>query len=77
VDIGNRSAPVIRFGVFEVDLQAEELRKNGLKLRLRGQPFQALAMLVEGRPLDLFWIESYGRFSDLEDPSARGKKPSN
>jgi Tol biopolymer transport system component/DNA-binding winged helix-turn-helix (wHTH) protein len=42
-----RSVPVIRFGVFEVDLRAEELRKNGSKLRLRGQPFQILAMLLE------------------------------
>jgi DNA-binding winged helix-turn-helix (wHTH) protein len=47
VDRANRSAPVTRFGVFEVDPQAEELRKNGLKLRLRGQPFHVLAMLLE------------------------------
>jgi Tol biopolymer transport system component/DNA-binding winged helix-turn-helix (wHTH) protein len=38
---------VIRFGVFEVDLRAGELRKNGLKVRLTGQPFQVLAMLLE------------------------------
>jgi DNA-binding winged helix-turn-helix (wHTH) protein len=38
---------IVRFGVFEVDLRAEELRKNGAKLRLRGQPFQILAMLLE------------------------------
>jgi cholera toxin transcriptional activator len=42
-----RSASVIRFGVFEVDLRAEELRKNGSRIRLRGQPFQVLAMLLE------------------------------
>ncbi len=34
----------IRFGVFEVDLHAGELRKQGLKLRLAGQPFDVLAM---------------------------------
>jgi DNA-binding winged helix-turn-helix (wHTH) protein len=42
-----RPTGVIRFGVFEVDLRAEELRKSGLKLRLRGQAFQVLAMLLE------------------------------
>lgn len=36
-----------RFGVFELDLSAGELRKNGAKLRLQGQPFQVLALLLE------------------------------
>src|SRR5919108_4992593 len=40
-------ARLVCFGVFELDLLAEELRKNGLKLRLRGQPFQVLTMLLE------------------------------
>ena len=38
---------VVRFGVFEVDLQAGELRRNGIKVRLQNQPFQILAMLLE------------------------------
>jgi cholera toxin transcriptional activator len=38
---------IARFGVFEVDLNAGELRKNGVKLRLQGQPFQVLALLLE------------------------------
>lgn len=38
---------VLRFGVFEVDLTAGELRKSGMKLRLQGQPFQVLALLLE------------------------------
>src|SRR5579862_1531270 len=38
---------VIRFGVFEVDLRVGELRKQGLKLKLQGQPFQILALLLE------------------------------
>jgi TolB-like protein/DNA-binding winged helix-turn-helix (wHTH) protein/Flp pilus assembly protein TadD len=37
----------LRFGVFEVDLRAGELRKHGVKLRLQEQPFQVLAMLLE------------------------------
>ncbi len=36
-----------RFGVFEVDLAAGELRKGGLKVRLQGQPFQVLVVLLE------------------------------
>src|SRR5579862_8514423 len=37
----------LRFGVFELDLRAGELRKNGLRVRLQQQPFQVLAMLLE------------------------------
>ena len=37
----------LRFGVFEVDLRAGELRKHGLQIRLQEQPFQVLAMLLE------------------------------
>jgi len=37
----------VRFGTFELDLEAGELRKNGLKLKLQGQPIQVLAALLE------------------------------
>jgi TolB-like protein/DNA-binding winged helix-turn-helix (wHTH) protein/Flp pilus assembly protein TadD len=37
----------LRFGVFELDLRAGELRRNGLRVRLQEQPFQVLAMLIE------------------------------
>jgi TolB-like protein/DNA-binding winged helix-turn-helix (wHTH) protein/Flp pilus assembly protein TadD len=37
----------LRFGVFEVDLRAGQLRKHGLRVRLQEQPFQLLAMLLE------------------------------
>jgi cholera toxin transcriptional activator len=37
----------MRFGFFEVDLTAGELRKGGMKMRLQGQPFQVLALLLE------------------------------
>ena len=46
------SARVIRFGVFEVDLRAGELRKSGLKIKLQEQPFQVLALLLQ-RPGDV------------------------
>lgn len=42
-----RALGLLRFGTFEVDLQAGELRKGGLKLKLTGQPFQVLAVLLE------------------------------
>src|SRR5712692_10081185 len=48
----NEGGPLIRFGVFEADLQAGELRKQGLKIKLQDQPFQILAMLLE-RPGEL------------------------
>jgi cholera toxin transcriptional activator len=38
---------IARFGVFELDLSAGELRKNGRKLRLQEQPFQILVLLLE------------------------------
>lgn len=37
----------VRFGIFEVDLRAGELRKRGTKIRLQEKPFQVLAMLLE------------------------------
>src|SRR3981081_652751 len=41
------AAPRLRFDVFELDSRAGELRKNGVKLRLRGQPLQVLTILLE------------------------------
>src|SRR5579864_7703294 len=38
---------VIRFGVFELDLQTRELRKSGVRIRLQEQPLQIRAMLLE------------------------------
>jgi TolB-like protein/DNA-binding winged helix-turn-helix (wHTH) protein len=38
---------LVRFGAFEVDLRAGELRKDGAKLKLTGQPFQVLTILLE------------------------------
>ena len=42
-----QKARVIRFGVFELDLQAGELRKSGIKIKLQEQPLQILALLLE------------------------------
>jgi len=51
IDINARPR-LLRFGVFEVDLRTGELRKQGLRIKLSGQPFQVLAMLLE-RPGEL------------------------
>src|SRR3984957_212825 len=37
----------VRFGVFEVDLRAGEIRKKGIKIRLQGQPFLLLITLLK------------------------------
>jgi len=44
---GEDQESLIRFGAFEIDLESGELRKHGLKIRLREQSFQVLALLLE------------------------------
>lgn len=43
---------VRRFGVYEVDLRAKEVRRQGLRVPLQVQPFEVLAVLLE-RPGEL------------------------
>ncbi len=38
---------IVRFGIFEADLSAGELRKSGRRVRLQEQPFQILALLLQ------------------------------
>ena len=52
VGLSKSSAPsaptrIIRFGSFEVDLPAGELRRGGIKIKLSGQPFDILSALLE------------------------------
>jgi DNA-binding response OmpR family regulator len=47
VNRATQNAQVVRFATFEVDLRAGELRKSGLRLKLSGQPFQVLVILLE------------------------------
>ena len=43
----SQSRRAARFGVFEVDFAAGELRKHGIRVKLRGeQPFQVLSILL-------------------------------
>ena len=40
------SEHIVRFGVFELDLRAGELRREGIRLPVQGRPVQALAILL-------------------------------
>jgi DNA-binding winged helix-turn-helix (wHTH) protein len=40
---------IVRFGVFEVDIAKEELRRRGVQVKLQRQPFQILSLLLECR----------------------------
>ena len=45
--VTGQPAQALRFGDFEADLQAGQLRKHGLRIRLQEQPFQILAMMLD------------------------------
>ena len=47
-----RSPATVSFGVFEVDLRARELRRQGKRIKLQEQPFQVLTILLK-RPGDV------------------------
>src|SRR2546430_10260873 len=42
-----RSPAILRFGVFEVDLRAGEVRKQGVRTKLQEQPFHVLTVLLQ------------------------------
>src|SRR6516225_8620304 len=45
---GHTQKPLlVRFGVFEANLSSAELHKHGLQIRIPGQPFKILAILLE------------------------------
>ena len=48
-DLSEHQSDRARFGPFEVDLQTREIWKFGTRLKVVGQPFEILAMLL-GRP---------------------------
>jgi Tol biopolymer transport system component/DNA-binding winged helix-turn-helix (wHTH) protein len=50
--VANQSPPAerrgkVRFGVFEADLDSQELRRSGMRVRVQQQPFKVLALLLE------------------------------
>jgi DNA-binding winged helix-turn-helix (wHTH) protein/tetratricopeptide (TPR) repeat protein len=58
--MGSAQAPpvLVRFGVFEADLRAGELRRNGVKVRLQDLPFRALTLLLT-RPGEVITREEF------------------
>jgi TolB-like protein/DNA-binding winged helix-turn-helix (wHTH) protein/Tfp pilus assembly protein PilF len=50
----------VRFGLFELDLRAGELRKNGVKVKLQEQPFRILVSLLR-RPGEVVTREELRR----------------
>ena len=58
--MGSAQSPPVRarFGVFEADLRARELRRNGVKVRLQDLPFRALALLLT-RPGEVITREEF------------------
>src|SRR5512144_2205443 len=46
-DVVAGAPQIVRFGVFELDPGAGELRKKGVKLRIQEQPLQVLSVLLE------------------------------
>lgn len=57
---GDIARRVFRFGAFEANEAAGELRKHGLRIKLHSQPFQLLLMLVE-RPAEVVTREEMRR----------------
>lgn len=47
-----RPPEILRFGTFEVDVRAGELRKQGKRIKVQDQPFQVLTVLLQ-RPGDV------------------------
>ena len=42
-----RSPVIVRFGTFELDVRAGELRKQGMRIKLQEQPFHILTILLQ------------------------------
>src|SRR6266851_5696405 len=42
-----RFRPILRFGVFEVEVRTGELRKQGVRIKLQEQPFHVLTVLLQ------------------------------
>jgi TolB-like protein/DNA-binding winged helix-turn-helix (wHTH) protein/Tfp pilus assembly protein PilF len=49
MNLASYSSKLFRFGVFEIDPRAGELRKQGRRIKLQEQPFQILVLLLQHR----------------------------
>jgi DNA-binding winged helix-turn-helix (wHTH) protein/tetratricopeptide (TPR) repeat protein len=55
-----RASGIIRFGMFEADLSAGELRRDGRKVKLQDRPFEILVFFLE-RPGEVITREEFRR----------------
>ncbi|MFZ0478674.1 MAG: winged helix-turn-helix domain-containing protein [Terriglobales bacterium] len=53
--------PVVRFGLFEADLRAGELRKSGVKVKIQDLPFRALTLLLS-RPNEVISRKDFRQY---------------
>src|ERR1035438_3027316 len=58
MDLRTELAVTVRFGVFEADLRAGELRKNGSKVKVQELPFRALKLFLS-RPNEVLSREEF------------------
>jgi len=58
VSVSPSQRQLVKFGTFELDLAAGEIRKAGMKLKLAPQPFQILQVLLE-RPHEVVTREEF------------------
>ena len=47
MSLKSQPATILRFGAFELDLRAGELRKKGVRIKLQEQPLQVLTVLLQ------------------------------
>src|ERR1700693_2086328 len=47
MSLEKQSPAILRFSVFEVDVRAGEVRKQGVRIKLQEQPFQVLTILLQ------------------------------
>ena len=47
MSLNSQPAVILRFGAFELDLRAGELRKKGVRIKLQEQPLHVLTVLLQ------------------------------
>ena len=60
MSVSSEPQTVVRFGMFEADLRAGELRKNGVRVKIQDLPFRALKLLLS-RPNEVVTREEFRR----------------
>jgi len=60
MSVSSEPETVVRFGMFEADLRAGELRKNGVRVKIQDLPFRTLKLLLS-RPNEAVTREEFRR----------------